>query len=186
MANDRLETKLSIRTPEEIQEVLMNPAVPISEECYPAVGGTSLRAAYYMVRRPGMNITILPEYRLGQEYPKTYGHFHKPEAEETYEILLGEAAMLVQKGVDPVTEVRLVRLRKGDSITVPKGYAHSLINLGRGPVVTVDDYDPANFENVYDQIRAKRGFAYYLIEESGKLRAVANPSYGDVPPLEME
>lgn len=150
---------------------------------------TSLRAqqaAYYMIRRPGMNITVLPEYRLGKEYPKTYGHFHQPESEETYGILLGEAAVLIQRGIDPVEEISLVKLKKGDSFTIPKGYAHSLINLGRGPVVTVDDNDPARMTNDYEPIRNKRGFAYYIIEEGGKLKAVPNPNYAQVPRLEIK
>lgn len=147
--------------------------------------GATIKDAYYMIRRPGMNITVLPEYRLGKEYPKTYGHFHEPESEETYEVLLGEAAILIQKGMDPVEETKLIKLKKGDSFTVPKGYAHSLINLGKGPVVTLDDYDPARFKNNYDPIRERRGFAYYLIEEDGKLKATPNPNYAKVPPLKL-
>jgi len=177
MANSKgsKETVLSIRTAKEMREVMMDPAANAPEE------------AYYMIRRSGMNITVLPEYRLGREYPKTYGHFHQPEAEEKYEILLGEAAMLLQKGVNPIGEVRLIRLERGDSITVPKGYAHSLVNLGTGPVATLDDHDSANFENVYDWIRTKCGFAYYIVEDSeGRPEAIPNLHYEGIPPIKYE
>jgi oxalate decarboxylase/phosphoglucose isomerase-like protein (cupin superfamily) len=168
-------TGLSIRKPEEMQEVLADPTADMPSDLY------------YMIRRPGMNITVLPEYRLGKEYPKTYGHFHKPEAEETYQILFGEAAMLVQKGVDPVEEIKMIRLKRGDSITVPKGYAHCLINLGKGPVATLDDHGLVKFENDYEPIREKRGFAYYLVEDDeGRPRAILNSRYQDAPPLKYE
>jgi len=166
-----MKTTLSIRKFVAMREVMMDPYASAPEELY------------YMIRRPGMNITVLPEYRLGQEYPKTYGHFHQPESEETYEILLGDAAILIQKGIDPVEEIRLVRLKKGDSFTVPKGYAHSLINLGKSPVVTLDNHDPAKFANNYDPIREKRGFAYYITEESGKVQTAPNPKYSKTLPL---
>lgn len=149
-------------------------------------GASAPEELYYMIRKPEADITVLPEYRLGQEYPKTYGHFHQPEGEERYEILLGDAAILIQKGTDPVEEVRLIKLKKGDSLTVPKGYAHSLINLGKGPVVTLDDYDPVKSTNDYDPIREKRGFAYYLIEEGGEMRTALNPHYAKVPPMKTD
>jgi len=138
---------------------------------------------YFVIHQPGKNITILPHYHLGKEYPKTYGHFHKPEAEETYTVLIGEVGILIQKGVDLVEEIRLIKLKKGESFTVPKGYAHSLINFGKGPAVTLDDHDPAKFENDYELIRQRRGFAYYLAEEEGELKAIPNPNYTKVPPL---
>lgn len=164
-------TKFSIRKIDEMREILMDSTASAPEQLY------------FVIHQPGKNVTILPHYRLGKEYPKTYGHFHKPEAEETYTVLIGEAGILIQKGVDPVEEIRLIKLKKGRQFTVPKGYAHSLINLGKGPVVTLDDHDPAKFDNNYEPIRKKHGFAYYIIEEGGKLKAVPNPNYVKVPPL---
>jgi len=180
-----METALAIRKISEMREVMKDPHAPAPEELY-SRQRTSLqaqRAAYYMIRKPEANITVLPEYHLGQEYPKTYGHFHQPESEERYEILLGDAAILIQKGIDPVEETRLVKLKKGDSFTVPKGYAHSLINLGKGPVVTLDNHDPAKCVNNYDPIRERRGLAYYITEEGGKVRTVSNPNYSKTLPL---
>jgi oxalate decarboxylase/phosphoglucose isomerase-like protein (cupin superfamily) len=168
-------TKLSIRKPEEIQEVMMDPSASIPEEIY------------YMIRTPGRNITVLPKYRLGKEYPKTYGHFHKPEAEETYEVLLGEAAMLLQKGINPVKEIKLVRMGRNKPFTVPKGYAHAMINLGKGPVVTVDDNDPERMTNDYLPIKEKHGFAYYLVEDDeGRPKAIPNSNYSEVPSLKID
>lgn len=164
---------MSIRKIEEMREVAMSPESLAEGD------------AYFVIHRSGMNITVLPEYRLGEEYPKTYGHFHEPKSEETYEILLGEAGALIQKGVDPVEAIQLVKLKKGDLFTVSKGYAHSLINLGKGPVVTLDDHDPAKFDNDYALIKEKRGFAYYIVEKNGKPKAVSNPNYKKVPHLEI-
>lgn len=174
-----MKTELTVRKIEEMREVARSSVASAKED------GVTVEEAYYVIHHPGMNITVLPEYRLGEEYPKTYGHFHQPEAEETYEVLLGEAGILLQKGVDPAEEVRLIRLKKGDSFTVPEGYAHSLINLGKGSVVTLDDHDPARFNNDYEPIRGKHGFAYYIVEKNGKPEAVPNPNYKKVPRLEI-
>lgn len=174
-----METTLSIRKIEEMREVARSSVASAKED------GVTVEEAYYVIHRPGRNITILPEYHLGKEYPKTYGHFHQPDGEETYKVLLGEAGSLLQKGVDPVEKIKLVKLKKDDSFTVPKGYAHTLINLGKGPVATLDDHDPAKFENDYAPIKEKHGFAYYLMEEGGKLKAVPNPNYKKVPRLEI-
>jgi len=167
-------TKFSIRKIDEMREVLMDSTASAPEQLY------------FVIHQPGKNVTILPHYRLGREYPKTYGHFHKPEAEERYRILMGEVGILIQKGVDHVEEIRLIKLKKGGQFTVPKGYAHSLINLGRGPVVTLDDHDPEKFENDYHLIKGKHGFAYYLTEEKGKLKTIPNPNYVRVPSLIKE
>ncbi len=167
------ETTLSVRKIKKMREVTLDRGLSAPEELY------------YMIRHKGANITVVPPYRLGREYPKTYGHFHQPEMAESYEILLGEAAILIQKGTDPVEEIKLVKLKKGDSFTVPKGHAHSLINLGGGPLVTLDNSNQERCKNFYDPIRAKRGFAYYIVDEGGKIKAIPNPSYKGTPHLEF-
>ena len=170
----RLETTLSIRSAKMMREVAKNPSAVFPKELY------------YMIRRKGGNITVLPSYQLGDEYSKTYGHFHIPEKKETYRILLGEALMLIQRGTDPVEEIRLVRLKEGENFTVPKGYAHTLINIGKKPVVTLDDHDPKEGKNDYLPIKKKKGFGYYIVKGRGGFKAVPNKRYTSLPSLKTD
>jgi glucose-6-phosphate isomerase len=142
--------------------------------------------AYIVVRNPGNNLTIFPKYRLGSEYPKTYGHFHVPDYAENYRVIFGRAGFLLQKmEVERVTGVQLKIVEVGEKFTVPAGWGHVALNLGEGYLITQDDHDPAHFENDYSLVKKMRGFAYYLVEDGGNWKAVPNPSYTEVPTLEV-
>ncbi len=144
--------------------------------------------AYFVIRKPGRNLTIFASYRLGGgEFPKTYGHFHVPPYEETYQVLYGKAAFLLQKmDGDKVSEVIFKVLDVGDTFTVPKGYGHVMLNMGDDYVITMDDHDPAHFDNDYEMVKQKRGFGYYIIEKKEGWEAVPNPNYPDLPPLKED
>ena len=79
---------LSPRKISEMKEVAYQPEeILLSEE----------DLAYIVVRNPGNNLTIFPNYRLGSEYPRTYGHFHVPDYAENYRVIFGRAGFLLQK-----------------------------------------------------------------------------------------
>jgi len=168
---------LSPRTIREIKEVAYQPeevALPDEE------------LAYIVVRNPGNNLTIFPQYRLGVEYPKTYGHFHVPDYAENYRVLFGRAGFLLQKMEgERVAGMQLKILEVGEKFTVPAGWGHVAVNLGEEYLVTQDDHDPAHFDNDYSLVKKMRGFAWYLVEEGGTWKAVPNPSYTEVPALEV-
>jgi len=168
---------LSPRTIREIKEVAYQPeevALPDEE------------LAYIVVRNPGNNLTIFPQYRLGVEYPKTYGHFHVPDYAENYRVLFGRAGFLLQKMEgERVAGMQLKILEVGEKFTVPAGWGHVAVNLGEEYLVTQDDHDPAHFDNDYSLVKKMRGFAWYLVEEGGTWKAVPNPSYSEVPALEV-
>ena len=148
---------------------------------------SSEELAYIVVRNPGNNLTITPPFKLGGgEYPKTYGHYHNPPYAETYRVLSGKAGFLIQKMTgERVEEVILQVVLAGGKFTVPAGYGHISINLGEDYLVTLDDHDPTHFENNYVSIKEKKGMAYYILDKGGKVEAVPNPSYGEVPPLKV-
>lgn len=157
--------------------------------------------AYIVVRNPGNNLTIFPRYRLGMEYPKTYGHFHVPGYAENYQVIFGRAGFLLQRMEgDKVLEVQLKVVQAGERFTVEAGRGHVAINLGEDYLVTQDDHDPAHFENDYSFVKKMRGLAYYIcdsriateqergqhiVEEGGSWKSVPNPSYAGVPALEV-
>src|SRR3989304_142049 len=83
-----------------------------------------LALAYVVVRNRGRNITITrPSLLGGGEYAKTYGHYHHPPYDETYQVLSGQAGFLIQKlAGDKVKEVILQVVLPGEKFTVPAGY----------------------------------------------------------------
>jgi glucose-6-phosphate isomerase len=166
---------LSPRKISEIKEVAYQPdEITLSEE----------DLAYIVVRNPGNNLTIFPDYRLGSEYPKTYGHFHVPDYAENYRVISGRAGFLLQKMEgEKVVGLQFKVVEAGEQFAVPAGWGHVAVNLGKGYLITQDDHDPAHFENDYSLVKKMRGFACYLIEDGENWKAVPNPAYPNPPEL---
>ncbi len=164
-------SRIKIRKLEDMRKVLMNPEAEGPESVYAMIRG-----------RP--NITVLVPGRLGQEFTKTHGHYHCDDRSETYKVLFGQGKMLIQNR--DVSNVQLLEMRAGQEVIVPKGYAHTMINTGEGPLITADD-TPADAEinvNEYEPIKEKQGFGYYIVEgENGGIRDVPNPNYENLPSL---
>lgn len=156
---------------------------------------------YYMIRG-GVdkgNITVWETGKAGNEYIKTYGHYHVGDISETYHVLAGEGVVLLQirkksASGDPIDDeiesFYAIAVKPGDSIYIPSGTAHLAANTGKTWLVTTDD-SPVNFEEKdpvslpghadYEPMKKLRGFAYYLVEENGKPTLVKNENYKVVP-----
>ena len=174
------------RTHEKMQEVLMNPEAP----------GPAIH--YYMIRGGSdkRNITVWEAGMVGGEYIKTYGHYHLANLHETYRIVQGQGIALLQKRVeedgealaDKVEEFKAIRVKAGDSIYMPQGYGHLVVNTGTEWLVTVDDSpvegtaDSASMPGHadYEPVKRMRGFAYYVVEKDGAPALVLNPLYKEV------
>jgi len=167
--------RVTVRKIEEMKEVCLQPE---------AIELKNSDEAYWVIREAGRNLTIFAPYRLGREFPKTYGHFHVPPYEETYKVLYGKAAFLIQKmeGKE-VSEIHFKVLKQGETFTVPLGFGHTMLNLGDDYVITMDDHDPSNFDNDYTLIKTLRGFGYYIVQKGGGWEALPNQNYRDLPPL---
>lgn len=182
------------RKHEEMKEVLMNP-----DALGPAIH-------YYMIRggKDKRNITILESGTVGGEYIKTYGHYHIGNLDETYWIAEGEGIVILQKRKlddsgkpidDEVDSFRAIAVKKGDSVFIPSGTGHLLVNTGKTWLVTIDD-SPVNFDEVdpvslpghadYEPVRKMRGFAYYVVEENGKLKLKKNLKYKKIPEVQIQ
>jgi len=182
------------RLNEMMKDVLMEPDVHGPEAHYHMVrGGKDLR-----------NITIWESGKVGKEYIKTYGHYHVGDIEETYWIVYGKGITIAQKRAvgsngenvdDEIEEIRIVKVKMGDAVYMPRGWAHAAVNIGKTFFVTADD-SPVNFEDVepsslpghadYEPIKKMRGMAYYIVEEHGEPTLVKNPLYKKVPEAEIE
>jgi len=157
--------------------------------------------AYYVIRDadllhgPQPNITIMPPHKIGQEFPKTFGHYHNHGETETYRILYGEASLLIQRpavnsntpdesNYDQIEEVKLLHAKVGETLKVPAGFGHCLINLSQDLLVTAD-WESDNAGHIYEPIQKLRGFCYYIVEENGEPKAIKNPSYRLIPSLSL-
>jgi len=120
------------------------------------------------------DITYMPSAMLGEEFAKTYGHFH-PEAEkkltypEIYQILEGEATYLLQKrNRDESVDVVEVNAVKGDVVLIPPGYGHVTINRFEKGLVMAN-LVCNRFESDYSEYKKNQGAAYYYTKE-GKVQ----------------
>jgi glucose-6-phosphate isomerase, archaeal len=169
------------RTHEKMQEVLLDPSAP-----GPAVH-------YYMIRGGSDkgNITVWESGLVGREYVKTYGHYHVDALPETYWVLSGEGIALLQKragdGSDPsrLESFMVVPVTAGDTLNIPVGWGHLVVNTGASFLVTKDDSpvkgvgDSASMPEHADYMPVKtmQGFAYYVVEHEGKPALVKNEKY---------
>lgn len=172
---------LALREHEKMLDVLKNPEAPGPHVHYYMIrGGSDMR-----------NITVWEPGKVGDEYIKTYGHYHIGQLDETYWLLYGEGVVLQQKLVsenvpDDVAEFKAIVVKGGDSVYMPPGYGHLVANTGDTYMVTADD-SPVNFgggDSVsmpghadYEMVKKMRGFAYYVVERSGKPALIKNPLY---------
>lgn len=136
------------------------------------------------------NVTIIVSGLYDEEYPKTFGHYHPEEAvDETYHLMEGEGVLQLQKKhiengqliPDMVDGVYLVKARPGDEVVIKPEYGHSWSNVGKGPLISFDDWRSGHTYSEYEPIKQMQGLAYYLVEEDGQLKVVPNPKYKDLP-----
>ena len=174
------------RSHEKMKEVLMNP-----DAQGPAVH-------YYMIRGGSKkrNITVWESGNVGGEYIKTYGHYHVGDLDETYWIVQGEGIALLQKMVvendvpqpERIEEFKAIPVKAGDSVYMPAGYGHLVVNTGAQWLVTADDSPVEGAEDSasmpghadYEMVKKMRGFAYYIVERDGKPALVRNPLYKEI------
>lgn len=184
----------AVRTHEEMKAVLMNPEAEGPEIHYYMIRGGSSKK----------NITVWETGTIGGEYIKTLGHYHVGDLSETYWIVNGEGIVLLQRRKidlegkpidDEIEEFKAIKVRAGDSIFIPSGLGHLVVNTGKTWLVTVDD-SPVNFEEKdpislpghadYEPIKKLHGFAYYVVEDKGKPKLIKNTNYKFIPETTIE
>lgn len=73
---------------------------------------------------------------IGKEYYFTKGHVHTKRTPEFYILLEGSGRLLLQKNNKPET----ISLKLGEITLIPKGYAHRVINIGKGKLKVLTIY----------------------------------------------
>ncbi len=150
-----------IRKAKEMQEVYSAKlSCPADEEMY------------YMFRNIhssgslSYDITIIPQKMIGNEYAKTYGHYH-PMAEndlsypEVYHVLRGNGAFVLQKkNPDLSVSVIIVKANAGDVVLVPSNFGHVTVNLSED-VLIVGNLVSTKFQSEYEEYKKYKGAAMY-------------------------
>jgi glucose-6-phosphate isomerase, archaeal len=176
------------RSHEKMKEVLMDP------------NGIGPAIHYYMIRggTSQKNITVWEPGTVSGEYIKTYGHYHVGKLDETYWILFGEGVVLMQKLAtdengkiipDVVEGFKAIKIKAGDSVYMPSGHGHLLVNTGTTYLAAADD-SPVDFDERdpvslpghadYEMVRQMRGFAYYVVEHNGQPALIKNKLYKEI------
>lgn len=124
---------------------------------------------------------------IGGERLRSQGHLHgeKPGTgglrySEIYEFWTGRGLVFLQKEAAPVvTGAYLVRVRAGDKLVIPFGWAHLVVTEG-DEVLSFGAWCARANSLEYAQLQALGGPCYYF-PDSGK--PVVNPRYASVPAL---
>ncbi|MBE8540527.1 glucose-6-phosphate isomerase family protein [Geoglobus acetivorans] len=129
--------------------------------------------------------TITPPAVIGDEYIKTYGHYHpkagKLSFPEVYQVIEGKALFIIQKRSnedDQIEDVVAVEVEEGEIIIVPPEYGHVMVNRTDRRLVT-SNWVCRNFSSIYEPYTNLRGACYYLT----RLGWVKNTNYAAVPEL---
>lgn len=162
------------RSLDELRLVLQNPSTSKGPD--PVYEVTPASA-------PWVNKTVIAPGKIGEEFTKTFGHYHLQNAPvETYKVVEGEGVLQLQKGgVEQVEEVVLVRAKSADQIRIPEEYGHSWSNVGSTPLVLLDDWSAAHTPADYEPLEKAHGMAYYIVEQDGQPTPVPNPNYKSLP-----
>jgi glucose-6-phosphate isomerase len=150
------------------------------------------------------NITVWEPGRVGDEYIKSYGHYHVTDFDERYEILAGEGIVLLQtreidasgKPVDDsIASFQARRVKAGDTVDIPRRAGHLMINTGMTWLVTRDD-SPVNTKEMdpishpahadYTPFKKMHGAAYYVVDKKGLPTLEKNKTYKNIPPATIE
>jgi glucose-6-phosphate isomerase len=125
------------------------------------------------------DITIIPPACIGDEYIKTFGHYHPTinntnlSYTEIYEVLKGEAVYLLQRVEDKkVLDVMAIFAREGDKIIIPPNYGHVTINPSKKPL-EMANWVARNFTSIYKPFEELRGACYYYTKNGW----IANKNY---------
>lgn len=135
-------------------------------------------------KKAWQNMTIITPGLYGNEFPKTYGHYHNVNINEIYHVIEGKGILLLQKGYPQVTELVLITLGPGDEVTITPEWGHSLSNVGETPLVTYDNWTSGHTQADYDPIKKAGGMACFLLKGKDKedqAEIQINSRYGQVP-----
>jgi len=185
--------KFSTRKKSDLAEVLADKSIALSvDPAYFMYRNVRLAGDEAELRERGLrfDLTVIPPGMLGKEYTKTLGHYHpqKPGTAyyypELYYVVSGQASYVLQRRVaeDRVDDVILARVAAGNAVVMPPNYGHVTVNELNEPLVMANWVD-TSFESEYENYERRQGAAYYLENEFGSAKPVANNNYINLPKI---
>lgn len=170
------EKMIITKTHQDLKDVLMEPKAP------------GVKDAYFILSGDGQNITIIVSGNNGREFNKTHGHFHKSQIVEIFTCLYGQGLMIMQRNdeTQEAKEFKVVSLSSGKQVTIPAGFGHGAINIGKTYLVVLDNATISPQAYNYKMVKAKRGFAYWVVEKKGEIAFEQNPNYSVHPQITTE
>lgn len=137
-----------------------------------------------------VNKTVIKSDKLGNEYSKTFGHYHGVLVNERYFVKEGEGILQLQKKhfenskwiPEIIDQVYLIRAKRGDQLVITPEWGHSWSNSGEGDLILLDDWSSGHTPADYEIIEKLKGLAYYLVDEKGEIEVKPNKNYAAVPP----
>ena len=135
------------------------------------------------------NMTVISPGLYSNEFPKTYGHYHNTEVTEKYKLLSGQGILLMQKrrfvdddwSLNELEKIYFVEFMPGDEIDITPEWGHSWSNIGKEPLVTLDNWKEGHTPGDYEPIEKMGGMGYYLVKNNGGAEFVPNSKYKDLP-----
>jgi glucose-6-phosphate isomerase len=178
----------------QMASVLLEPdALPPEAEVYWICRLYDDRPAAVLAQaRLAFACVLVPPLTIGREFAKTQGHYHpampgsRMAYPEVYTHYYGRLYLLMQRRVASqaghLDDCVLIDMQPGQSVMVPPGYAHILINPSDQPALMAGLYSP-DFTADYEPIRSMAGAAYYLVQNGGADHTIPNQRYANYPPL---
>lgn len=174
---------LSQKTADEMTDVLYDRSVSDNKIVY------KMCRAEKQNRRLRYDITLLYANPLGQEFSKTYGHYHQTGKPEFYEVLSEKIFFLAQKYEnfpEKITEAYLIKVEQGEKFIIPPNFAMAAINPSLTKNALLANWIDSEEQNDYAPIKKLKGFCYYILaadNHEGKFNAIPNKNYEQIPPL---
>lgn len=131
----------------------------------------------YLRQNKGLSyrMVVVNPGKIGDEFYKTRGHFHRNAADtEIYLTLRGNGLLLLQH--KRTNRCMFVPLKVGNVANVPPYYAHRVVNIGNEELTILSIF-PRTSGSDYKTIREKGDFKYLIVEEGGKAEYKRNSDF---------
>ena len=132
------------------------------------------------------DLTLIHPRLLGWELAKTFGHYHRNNEAEMYEVVSGQALFLIQRYEgNPliIKEIYLVEAGRGEKAVILPGFGMTTINAGDEDLL-VGNWIKNDVQNDYELFQKAGGAAYYCLRgKDNQLTPVKNGHYQQIPEL---
>ncbi|OGE15167.1 hypothetical protein A3F00_03700 [Candidatus Daviesbacteria bacterium RIFCSPHIGHO2_12_FULL_37_11] len=165
-----------IKTHKELETYLMDSK---------AVG---IKESYFIIESENQCIYVINPGLNGIEFNKTEGYFREDDSVGIYQCLYGQGILIMQRNDEfgEAKEFKVVTLLSGRQAVIPAGFGHSLINIGKGLLVVLDNSTHKPKTEYKEPLEQKRGFVYYIVEKKGEIAFEENPNYSVHPQISSE